>query len=319
MTMGCRQPPSHHDPSGRTTTGDTLASQWLSGTIRHRRQAPVHHQFQYQTGMLALDLEDWYRMPGLSPWMSLERFNWLTLKRADYFQPGQPDLRGAVAEQVRQATGWVADGPIQLITHPRYLGYVFNPVSFYFCYGADQDPARGDVPRVILAQITNTPWHERHVYCLECDRVDGSPAGWRTVRFDFRKRFHVSPFNPMDQIYHWTFNFRGPELRIHMNVIDEGGSQRKAFDATLLVQRTPLTRKVVHGSLRRFPLEAFKVVLGIYWHVLKLKLKGAIFHGHPDKLPEPHPNRGLGRDDDGLDVSINKHESYSGRVSSWRS
>lgn len=300
-----------------------LASQWLDGRVRHRRMAPVSHAFEYNTGMLALDLDEWSRVGRLSRLFSVEAFNWLSLRRSDYFRPEQPDLKQAVQDQVEEATGWRPDGPIELITHPRYLGYVFNPVSFYFCYGAGQDPMAGAVPRVIAAQITNTPWHERHLYCLECGRGRDTRAGWHTQDFRFRKRFHVSPYNPMGQDYHWLFSFRGPELRIHMNVSEE---DRKVFDATLVVQRTPLTRKTLHQSLRRFPLESFKVVAGIYWHALRLKLKGAAFRTHPDKLDRQHPDHRLGSEDKGRRIdqqrpAADKDPSASNRtakVSSWR-
>jgi len=301
-----------------------MNSQWLEGSVRHRRKYPVNHQFQYDTGMLALDLEEWDRVTDTSPLFSLERFNWLSLKRSDYFQPETGDLGDAVRGHVEQATGWRPDGPVELITHPRYFGYVFNPVSFYFCYRAGERPEEGAVPKVILAQISNTPWHERHVYCLETERQGASDSGWRTERFEFSKRFHVSPFNGMEQHYQWTFSFRGPDLRIHMNVLE---AEKKHFDATLVVRRTPLTRKEVHRSLRKFPVEAIKVTAGIYWHALKLKLKGAPFYTHPDKLPAGAPAHKRGTRDAGLDVSTtgidNKHDGQkpgrtSGRVSSWR-
>ncbi|TNE83371.1 MAG: DUF1365 domain-containing protein, partial [Gammaproteobacteria bacterium] len=261
-----------------------MNSQWLTGTIRHRRTAPVSHEFCYRTGLLALDLDEWTCLPKVSPWFSLERFNWLSLHRRDYLEPNEGDLRTAVRNRVSQATGWEPDGPIELITHPRYLGYVFNPVSFYFCYRKGDSPQAGAVPRVILAQITNTPWQERHTYCLECREMPEGAHGnaWLTCRFRFQKRFHVSPFNPMNQEYRWLFAFRGEAIRIHMSV---HGPQRKVFDATLVVRRDPLDRKKLNRNLRTFPLEAFKVVAGIYWQALKLRLKGATFHAHPDKLP----------------------------------
>ncbi|KAA1175219.1 DUF1365 domain-containing protein [Marinobacter salinexigens] len=258
-----------------------MRSQWLEGTIRHRRHTPVRHEFQYQTGMMALALDEWQNVTSVSPFFSLERFNWLALRRRDYLKPDHGDLLSAVRDYVAECCGWLPDGPIELVTHPRYFGYVFNPVSFYFCYAAGDSPLQGAVPKVILAQITNTPWKERHVYCLETSDTPANTSGWRTEKFTFDKRFHVSPFNSMDQQYQWTFSFRESELRIHMNVI-EGGE--KQFDATLVVQRTPLTRKVVHRSLRQFPVEAMKVTAGIYWNALRLKLKGAPFYTHPDKL-----------------------------------
>ncbi|MDF0750253.1 DUF1365 domain-containing protein [Marinobacter sp. 71-i] len=293
-----------------------LHSQWLEGTIRHRRKAPVRHEFSYSTGMLALDLSEWHSVTRISRLFSLEAFNWLSLRRQDYFRPETNDLLEAVSNQVQQATGWRPDGTVELITHPRYFGYVFNPVSFYFCYNAGDRPANGAVPRVILAQITNTPWKDRHVYCLETTGTEPTTVGWRTERFGFSKRFHVSPFNPMDQQYQWTFSFRGPELRIHMNVLQ---GERKHFDATLVVRRTPLDRKELHRSLRQFPLEALKVVGGIYWHALKLKLKGVPFFTHPDKLPEDDPAHRLGTEDSGLDVTDAKDRTKTtGKVSSWR-
>lgn len=301
-----------------------LQSQWLEGTIRHRRKAPVSHEFSYETGMLALDLREWDSITRISPLFSLERFNWLSLYRKDYLQPDNGSLLDAVSCQVEDATGWRPDGAVQLITHPRYFGYVFNPVSFYFCYDKGDIPDQGAVPRVILAQITNTPWKETHCYCLESRRQQTGVTenGWLSERFEFSKRFHVSPFNPMNQHYRWTFSFRGPELRVHMNVLQD---DEKQFDATLVVHRTPLDRKILNRSLRQFPLEAFKVSAGIYWHALKLKLKGAAFFTHPDKLEDDHPDFRRGTQDSGQTVSpedaaakTTESTGTTGKVSSWR-
>ena len=293
-----------------------MKSQWLEGSVRHRRKFPVNHEFEYRAGMLALDVDEWETVTKISPLFSLERFNWLSLKRADYFRPDAGALSTAIRDHVEKATGWRPDGAIELVTHPRYFGYVFNPVSFYFCYEHGDTPEQGTVPRVIMAQITNTPWHERHVYCLEALREGPNAAGWQSEQFGFSKRFHVSPFNGMEQHYQWTFSFRGPELRIHMHVLEEG---KKHFDATLVVHRTPLTRKEVHRSLRKFPMEAIKVSAGIYWHALKLKLKGAPFYTHPDKLSADHPAHRRGADDSGVDISSAEHSNKKrGRVSSWR-
>lgn len=309
-------------------TSTALSSSWLSGTVRHRRYTPAGHQFNYNTGMLALNLDDWDRFATVSPLVSVGRFNWLSLHRRDYLDPTEPDLRQAVSDRVETATGWRPDGAVELITHPRHFGYVFNPVSFYFCYRAGDNPAEGAVPAVILAQITNTPWHERHVYSLQVgDDVTSTRQGWRTVKARFSKRFHVSPFNPMDQSYQWTFSFRGPELRIHMTVngpADDEQTAKRVFDATLVVRRTPVTRKTIHSSLRQFPVESFKVIAGIYWHALRLKLKDVPFHSHPDKLPDDHPQRGLGREDRGMElVAPDQSEQQSAgitptRIRSWR-
>lgn len=260
-----------------------FSSQFLAGTIRHRRFDPVQHQFHYKTGLLAIDLDEWSFIDRVSPWLSRERFNWTSLYRNDYFRPGRGSLKSAVADWVGETTGWRPDGRIELVTHPRYLGHVFNPVSFYFCFSKDADHSGGPVPRVILAEITNTPWHEKHLYCLEADGTDTASDRWQTRRFRFPKSFHVSPFNPMEQDYQWLFAFKSEQLLVHMNLYQ---GPTRVFDSTLTVERSPLSVKTYQSFLRRFPLETFRVVAGIYWQALKLKLKGARFHSHPG---QDHP------------------------------
>lgn len=258
-----------------------MHNQWLQGHVRHRRLRPVGHGFRYRTGMLAVDLDHWSSLDKLSPFLSTGHFNWLWVRRKDYFRPDTPDIAAAVRDYVESQTGWRPDGCIQLITHPRYLGFCFNPVSFYFCFEAGQTPGDGAVPRVIVAQITNTPWLERYCYCLDGGPVIEGGRGWRTRRYRFAKAFHVSPFNPMEQDYDWLFSFRPGECRIHMNVSRPDG---KDFDATLEVRSETLETATLHRALRQFPLESIKVVAGIYWHALRLKLKGAPFYDHPDKI-----------------------------------
>lgn len=292
-------------------------SHWLSGHVRHRRRLPVRQAFEYPTGMLAIDLDEWDTLGKLSPWLSVERFNVLSLYRADYFRADQGDLRSAVRQHVHQATGWMPDGRIELIAHPRYLGHCFNPVAFYLCYASGDDPLDGAVPRAILAEITNTPWHERHTYCLCGDQITAGGQGWKTQSFDFQKNFHVSPFNSLDQTYRWHFSFRPGEMRVHMNVYASTPSQGpKHFDATLVVQRTPLDRRTLHKAIRRFPAETLKVVAGIYWQALRLKLKGAPVYDHP-RTPG-----GTRSDSDGVDVTLLTPTGEAGidvnKVTSWK-
>jgi DUF1365 family protein len=122
--------------------GTGLKSQFLEGSIRHRRLSPVGHAFTYPIGLYSVDLSEWDQLDGLARGFSARTFNWVWLRRKDFFGPALGDLEPAIRRHVELATGWRPDGAIELVTHPRYLGYSFNPVSFYFCYdGAAEDGA----------------------------------------------------------------------------------------------------------------------------------------------------------------------------------
>jgi DUF1365 family protein len=168
---------------------------------------------------------------------------------------------------VESALGFRPEGPVRLLTNLRSLGYVFNPVSFYFCFDAG-----GEQLRAVVAEITNTPWKERHAYVL---RADGGGA-FAT----FEKSFHVSPFFPMEQTYEWRLDAPGGRLRVEMVNREEGV---EVFRAGLAMRRQEWTP----GALRRAawlqPLMAWKVHAAIYWQALRLWVKGTPFHVHPAK------------------------------------
>ena len=178
-------------------------------------------------------------------------------------------------ELVKTRTGRLPTGPIRLLTHLRYFGYCFNPVSFYYCFDAADTRVE-----TVVAEITNTPWAERHAYVLPI--TDAARSGARAWEFEFDKQFHVSPFLPMDMRYRWRLAAPGDTLDVHMQNLRAGAID---FDATLHLRRVPIT----HGSLARalavFPLITLKVSALIYWQALTLWLRRTPFFAHPEKLP----------------------------------
>lgn len=247
------------------------------GRVRHRRFAPAGHAFHYDLFMLYLDLDELDTVfDGRWLW-SVNRPNLASFRREDYLGASDKPLREAVLERVAQAAGQAPDGPVRMLTHLRYFGLCFNPVTFYYCYDGNEELA------AVVAEITNTPWRERHAYVLTRD--DGERQDGRTL-WTFPKDFHVSPFMDMDQDYRWRFDDPGDRLRVHMQNLR---GERLIFDAALDMQRQPLTAASLARCLLVHPCMTGKALAGIYWQALRLALKRTPFHTHPAKLSERVP------------------------------
>ena len=246
------------------------------GDVVHRRHWPLAHAFTYRTGWMLLDTREAPRLLDRGWWCGFRRPGLLRYHRAD-FLAGDADLDRAVRDRVERETGGRPVGAIQVLTNLRMAGMCFNPVSFYFC----RDGA-GAV-RHVVAEITNTPWGERYAYVL------GPAQDPADHRYDFAKRFHVSPFHPMEQRCVWRFRFTGRSVAIHMvNHQEVDGLERPVFEAALSVALVPATPARLARHLLAWPFMAARVLAGIYLQALALWWKRVPFHANPSVVP-PSP------------------------------
>jgi DUF1365 family protein len=243
------------------------------GRLDHRRFAPRAHQFDYRLFMMYIDLAELDQVfSGRWLW-STRRPALAWLRRADYLGDPARSIDSVVRERIAASIGAYPEGPIRMLTHPRYFGIGFNPVTFYYCF--DAADTRVDY---VVAEITNTPWHERHAYVLT-DRTPGADP--RVLRFQFAKEFHVSPFMPMAARYDWRFGTPGKSLAVNMQNYVDG---ERVFDATLDLSRREITGATLAKALVAFPCMTASVVAGIYIQALKLWWKRIPFHAHPSKV-----------------------------------
>ena len=258
-----------------------MKSAIYAGRVRHRRLQPVAHRFSYRIFMVYLDLAE-------LPQVFRKRWLWsctrpalARFRREDHLGDPAMPLHDAVRDLVRGETGHRPSGPIRLLTQLSYFGYVFNPVSFYYCYNEDDTELE-----TIVAEVNNTPWGERHCYVLS-PGMDHGKTGHK--RYCPPKEMHVSPFMPMDIDYDWRFNTPGENLTVHMENAREG---RKIFDATIVLEREEIGGLSLARVLVTYPLMTVKIILAIHWQALKLWLKGAPVHDHPGKARSGLENAG---------------------------
>ncbi len=244
-----------------------LRSAVYFGRVAHRREQPIAHGFDYRHFLLRLDLEELeHAFRGRWLW-SHERANLASFRRRDYLGASELSLADAVRSRVHEELGRRPAGRVELMCQPRLLGYVFNPVSFYFVHdGAGELDA-------LVAEITNTPWNERHSYVLDARVREGGAVAAR-----FPKRFHISPFMDMEQSYAWAFEDDADELRVRMETYEQGA---RVFDVRMQLQRRPLNGANLARALASFPGFSLRTVAAIYWQALRLRLAGAPFFEHP--------------------------------------
>ncbi|WP_022955905.1 DUF1365 domain-containing protein [Perlucidibaca piscinae] len=245
-----------------------MNSSLLVGEVGHARPRGPHNVFRYGSLLIRFRLSA--RASLRSPLFSLERWNLFGHHWRDHGNgaDGEAWARDILARHGITA----ADGDIELICQPRVLGFVFNPVSFWFCL--DRDGQR----RAVLAEVNNT-FGERHVYLLT---APGQGVIGNDCELNCRKVFHVSPFMPVAGEYRFRFSRvdGAAETReqLHIDYWRDGELQLATWVHAV---HQPADTRHLLGALFRFGWSTVLVVWRIHWQALKLWLRGATFHRKP--------------------------------------
>lgn len=245
------------------------------GRVFHARFRPMRHKFSYRVFSLLLDLDV---LPELD--RRLRLFAWnrpgvLSFHNRDHGDGSGRPLRGWVTEQLEAAGLGHAAHSIRLFCFPRLWGYVFNPLAIYYCHDSEGRLA------ATIQQVSNT-FGERHSYVLP---VAENNAGARTVRQASAKRFHVSPFFPVEGGYRFRMTAPGERLTTIIRYQDPTGAD--LLLASHVARRAPLTDARLALAIALNPLMTLKVTVGIHWEAARLWLKGALYHRKPAPPVEP--------------------------------
>lgn len=246
-------------------------AQLCTGEVRHTRLRPVRHAFAYRVFFLRLPLRSLQHLRDPFDKLRLfsrNRFNLLSFHDADHGDGKQPPLTW-IDSLLHEQDITDADGEIWLQTFPRVLGYVFNPVSFWFCHRRD------GTLRALLCQVSNT-FGERHCYLLDSGKtiVNGE-------ELEARKVFHVSPFCKVEGNYRFRFLRRAGTQEKTLASISYDDAHGPLLDTSVAGTSAPLGDRAVLAAFFTHPLMTLAIVARIHWQALRLWLRRVPFHSKP--------------------------------------
>jgi DUF1365 family protein len=228
------------------------------GEVMHQRLRPVNHRFVYRVSAWLIDLEELEALDRFKC-LSIDRFNLFAFYQRDHGDGSSTPLRTQIKSLLKQHKIETGSGAVRLLCYPRLFGYVFNPLSVFYCYNESGDLS------AILYEVSNT-FGQRHSYLIpvEADKAE-------VIRQQADKAFYVSPFMPMQTAYQFRLQPPNGNLAVMIRQIDDQGP---LFDATFSGRRVEITQQSILKTFLRHPLMTLKVIGGIHWEALRLWRKG---------------------------------------------
>jgi len=255
------------------------ASALYAGTVMHQRLRPRRHRLRYRIFLLLLDLDELDEVAGRLWLFSRNRFNLFSFFDRDHGDGSSEPLRALIERQLRTAGIRPDGGAIRLLTMPRVLGYVFNPLSVYFCY------RRTGGLTAIVYEVNNT-FGERHSYVIPV-----GPDGTGTIHQECAKHLFVSPF--LDMKMNYAFRVISPDSRVGIAISVRDAEGAIIIVTSLFARRTLLRDTGLAIAFVTYPLLTLKVIAAIHWEALRIWLKGVRLHDH---TPAPERTLTVGRD-----------------------
>jgi DUF1365 family protein len=234
-------------------------------SVMHRRYGDLGYRFNYDIFTALFDIDALEETNLKKRWFSLNRWNLISLRAKDHLPAGEQDFRAWVERCLADKDVHQVPHKIFLLAMPRVLGFVFNPLTVWFCLDEK------DQPIAILCEVRNT-FGEKHIYLLEAGQQ------W-PVRSSMEKIFHVSPFMDLEGGYAFSFHAPNEQLRMSILLNDQ---QLPKLSATQTGNAVEFSDRQILKQVIRFPFLSAKVLGAIHWHALKLLLKGARFHRKPE-------------------------------------
>jgi DUF1365 family protein len=243
----------------------TIADGLYVGEVVHERFAPRRHRLSYRIFQLLIDID---AAPTLAKRLKLFSYNrpgLFSLHDKDHGDGGGRSLRAFAEESLKQAGLALPGGQILIQCMPRVLGYVFNPLTLFYCHDAEGRLA------AMIYEVHNT-FGQRHSYVIPVAEDEGAPADAGKVRQSCGKVFHVSPFMGMDMSYHFTIGAPGETVSTVIQGL--GADGRPLIFAAFKGARRPLSDGQLLRLFVTYPLMTLKVTAAIHIEAVRLLLKG---------------------------------------------